>query len=166
MRFLDNHICRFCKRRPDEDAINTTVDYNWCNTAAEIQYDESGKYVFKGSDNNREFRKDGKLIFKTIDNGGGYNIVKCPRFNLDYDKYIESDEWKETREERKFLDGYKCRFCGSAMNLVVHHTTYENVPNEDMDDLLTLCKTCHNELHKYDRIRKGSFYLPTDYRKR
>ena len=160
MRFEEVHICKFCKRRPDEDGFSTTYDYNGCMTAADILYDENGTYTFSGSDNNREFRKDGKLVFKTIDNGGGYNIVKCPRFNLEYNRYIESDEWKEIRVDRIFLDGYKCRFCGSAKNLVVHHITYENVPNENMDDLLTLCKTCHNELHKYDQIRKGSFSLP------
>ena len=167
MDFIDIHICKFCKRRPDEDGFSTTYDYNGCVTAADILYDEDGKYVFKGSNNDREFRRNGKLVFKTIDNGGGYNVVRCPKFNLDYDKYIESEEWKEKREDRIILDGYKCRMCGSAKNLVVHHITYENAPNEDMFDLVTLCKTCHNELHKYDTMRKkASFSMPADYQKR
>lgn len=167
MRFEDVHMCKFCKRRPDEDGILATYDFNGCMTAADILYDEDGRYVFSGSGNDREFRRNGRLVFKTVDNGGGYNVVRCPKFNLDYDKYIKSEEWKEVREEREFLDGLKCRFCGSAKNLTVHHITYENVPNEDMTDLVTLCWTCHNELHKYDDIRKKrSFYLPADYRKR
>ena len=159
MRFEEVHMCKFCKRRPDEDGLLTTYDFNGCMTAADILYDEDGTYEFRGSNNDREFRRNGKLVFKTVDNGGGYNIVKCPRFNLDYNKYIESEEWHEISQDRKFLDGLKCRFCGSAMNLTVHHVTYENVPNEDMDDLLTLCKTCHNELHKYDGLRKKRSFL-------
>ena len=161
MDFIDIHICKFCKRRPDEDGFSTTYDYNGCATAADILYDEDGKYVFEGFENDREFRQNGKLVFKTIDNGGGYNVVRCPKFNLDYTKYIESEEWKEKREDRIILDGYKCRMCGSAKNLVVHHITYENAPNEDMFDLVTLCKACHNELHKYDNMRKrASFSMP------
>lgn len=167
MRFIDEHMCKFCRRRPDEDGLSTTVDYNGCKVAMDIFDDCSGRYSSEWDGNDREFREDGRLVFKTIDNGGGYNIVKCPSFRLDYQKYIESDEWKEVRNDRIFLDGYKCRMCGSAMNLVVHHITYERVPNEDMDDLITLCRDCHNRLHERDNERKGrSFHLPYDYQKR
>lgn len=152
------HICSFCQKRPDEDAIGTTYDYNNCDYATDIMYADD-EYLFQGDDNDREYIKNGKVVLKTEDNGGGYNIVKCKGFYCDYKKYIHSEEWIEKRNDRFFIDGYKCQFCGSATNLQVHHLTYENVPDEPMEDLLTLCKTCHTKLHSSDISRKRSFYL-------
>jgi len=168
MTLIDNHVCKFCFRRPDEDGYSTTYDYNNCDIAASImyrdemddetkrKYDRYVKVKYEGNDREFEdmYNPQMGVVFKTEDNGGGFNITRCPAFKLDYAKYIKSEEWKEKREERLFLDGYKCRFCGSAINIVVHHVTYDNVPNEDMTDLVSLCKTCHNKLHEFDNIRK------------
>ena len=157
MDIIDNHICRFCLRRTDEDGMGSTYDWNACENAAEIQYDETGKYLCKIGEtgNDREFRRNGRLVFKTEDNGGGYNVLKCRDFRLDHQKYMRSDLWRGKRRDRLYIDGYKCRLCGSAMNLQVHHITYENVPDEGMDDLLTVCRTCHERLHRTDIQRKN-----------
>ena len=151
VRLLDVHICKFCKHRPDEDGFSSTYDWNGCNFAASILYDESLRTEYGKTDNDRKVYEGRKLVMQTIDNGGGYNIVRCPAFWLEYGKYINSEEWKEKRIERIELDGYKCRFCGSAKNLEVHHINYSSAPNEDMDDLLTLCHSCHQTLHAADK---------------
>lgn len=175
MKFIDNHVCMFCKKCPDEDGWETTYDWNNCGFASGIMYHNEKDEEYWSMDietrkryarfvavryngNNREYRDiqnpQKGIVFRTVDNGGGYNITRCPFFKLNYAKYIQSDEWKEKREERLFLDGYKCRFCGSAINLTVHHVTYKNIPNEDMTDLVSLCRTCHNKLHEIDNQRK------------
>lgn len=65
----------------------------------------------------------------------------------EYKKYLSSLEWKSIRDKRIQMDGYKCTYCGSRENIIVHHTTYENVGHEKLDDLITLCKKCHYALH-------------------
>ena len=67
---------------------------------------------------------------------------------INYKEYLESDYWKGIREEVYKRDGYKCRLCNSEDNLHAHHRTYEFLGNENLDDLITLCRKCHNIFHK------------------
>lgn len=47
-------------------------------------------------------------------------------------------------------DNYKCQLCGNKSQLVVHHSDFsgqsENA-NNDMDNLITLCRSCHAKIH-------------------
>ena len=172
---MSDHICQFCRRCPDEDGFSTTYDINNCPIAFGIMYhdDDNSSPAFKSygrfkckvlanslTGNDREATDvlcpEKGVVFKTVDNGGGYDIVKCPGFRVNYPKYMASRHWKEKRTIRIMLDGKVCQNCGSAINLQVHHLTYENIPNEDMMDLVTLCKTCHEKLHAVD-IEKKKF---------
>lgn len=67
----------------------------------------------------------------------------------EYGKYLNSPHWLETKQERKKLDGYTCSICKTRDNLQVHHKTYERIGNEDVGkDLITLCRECHEEIHR------------------
>lgn len=46
--------------------------------------------------------------------------------------------------------GFVCEICGSAINLQVHHLTYEHFRSEPMEDLIVLCAKCHHKLHSED----------------
>lgn len=69
----------------------------------------------------------------------------------EYDEYLASDEWKETREEIKDKRGRKCEICGSTENLVVHHTkpAYNYLHDEvnHIELMRVLCKKCHDTYH-------------------
>ena len=89
----------------------------------------------------------------------GYHIstIHCndyKRIFIELDDYLDSTGWAEKRKRILERDGFKCRLCGSAKNLRVHHITYENVPFENDDDLLTVCDKCHKDLHSTDIARK------------
>ena len=64
-----------------------------------------------------------------------------------YAEYIKSDKWLEKRHRVWRRDGMRCVECGSAMNLQCHHLTYENLGDEPLQDLVTLCRSCHREKH-------------------
>jgi hypothetical protein len=66
----------------------------------------------------------------------------------EYNKYLKSDYWIGIKEQVLERDSYKCRLCGSKECLNVHHSTYNNLYNEDLNDLITLCKRCHSNYHK------------------
>ena len=77
-----------------------------------------------------------------------------------YNRYIRSEEWKQTEHERMRIDSYRCVMCGrpsekTKHGLQVHHITYKNLGHEDiMADLVTLCAPCHIKMHNYlNRIR-------------
>lgn len=47
-------------------------------------------------------------------------------------------------------DNYKCISCGSETDLHIHHVDHSGgakTPNNDLDNLVTLCKCCHSNLH-------------------
>jgi 5-methylcytosine-specific restriction endonuclease McrA len=49
-------------------------------------------------------------------------------------------------------DGWMCRICGGLKQLCVHHIDGQGndseYPNHDLDNLITLCKPCHNNITK------------------
>lgn len=83
-----------------------------------------------------------------------------------YHNYLTSDDWKAKRERRLAIDDNKCCVCGSGDLLNVHHLTYKNVTNENVDtDLATLCRACHITLHRVREIvdvyaKDGLHFLP------
>lgn len=82
-------------------------------------------------------------------------VLKCPHFKpLDYYRWINSNAYRKKRNEKLKEVGYKCELCGSAKNLQVHHITYDNLGYEPLDDLLVVCRKCHEELHKEDLKQK------------
>lgn len=66
---------------------------------------------------------------------------------VDYNEYIQSAKWKEKRNRRVAIDRYRCQKCGSTSKLNVHHLSYEHLGDEPMEDLITLCESCHAAVH-------------------
>jgi len=98
-----------------------------------------------------------------------------PPIPLSYRKYLRSPEWKEKRQEVLNHYGNKCFICGTKAGsskgidiwgnnyfcvLEVHHMTYQTLGEEEMRDLIPLCKQkCHFLVHKLiDSYRNSEKY--------
>ena len=67
-----------------------------------------------------------------------------------YRKYLKTDHWESLRVAALQRDGGKCVICGSDRNPHVHHTFYRERPELSLlEDLVTLCKRCHQYDHGY-----------------
>jgi 5-methylcytosine-specific restriction endonuclease McrA len=64
-----------------------------------------------------------------------------------YKEYLTSDAWKAKRKAVLIRDGLRCQLCGHDKNLHVHHITYERIYVEDLEDLITVCQRCHENVH-------------------
>ena len=64
-----------------------------------------------------------------------------------YEQYLLSPEWKKIRGERLKIDNFMCVICKSKDNLQVHHINYNDFDN--LDNLRTLCKKCHEDIHSF-----------------
>ena len=63
--------------------------------------------------------------------------------------YMSSPQWYTKRQERLIIDNFECKLCHSINNLNVHHKTYKNIFNEDVEhNLVTLCSDCHTAIHE------------------
>lgn len=77
---------------------------------------------------------------------------------MNEDDYRQTEVWKRLRKQRLWMDHYRCQYCGSGINIQVHHVHYPKVwGDETMDDLVTLCDRCHNETHEIDLMKKINY---------
>ena len=57
-------------------------------------------------------------------------------------------EWMVLKRQVHRRDGYRCRLCGcDGVQLHVHHRTYTTYAEERIEDLITLCRSCHAHFH-------------------
>ncbi len=67
--------------------------------------------------------------------------------------YLQSLEWKETKRLILLKRGYYCenidckKHVTNLFNLHLHHLTYEDLFNEYEEDLMLLCRECHEDEH-------------------
>lgn len=61
--------------------------------------------------------------------------------------YLSSDAWDSKRKQRLAIDNYTCQGCGCKKPLEVHHITYINIFREEMRDLVSVCRGCHQNIH-------------------
>jgi len=73
----------------------------------------------------------------------------------DYPEYLGSDEWSVKREYMLRRAGHRCQVCNSEGPLDIHHRTYERTGHEVPDDLIALCRACHQSFHDSGRLAKG-----------
>ena len=68
-------------------------------------------------------------------------------------RWYSSARWSRTSKAAKERDGWRCRECGKAGALEVHHVTARRTrPNDpasffDLANLRTLCRACHIRIH-------------------
>jgi hypothetical protein len=63
-----------------------------------------------------------------------------------YDSYLKCADWKEKRQRVFLRDGYKCAVCRGPAEQV-HHLSYKNVGYEPLEDLVSICTPCHEQVH-------------------
>lgn len=89
-----------------------------------------------------------KLQHPNTDTTGLVNKIK----SMSYDDFLKTKFWRAISEYMKFRYFYKCRFCGSYIDLVTHHKTYKNhgyeyLPDVMSSDLIVVCDKCHKRIH-------------------
>ena len=97
-----------------------------------------------------------------------FDIQKIKNPDINREQYQQGEQmgfWN-TREYILYRDGHKCRLCGGRRKdpvLEVHHKVRRIDGGSDRpENLVTLCSTCHNLLHK-GKI-KADFKKPKGYK--
>jgi len=77
------------------------------------------------------------------------------KLSFEYKMHIQSEPWKNIRQMCLIRSGFMCEKCGKVgkqmggdTTLHVHHKTYRNFGQEDLEDLEVLCKVCHQNQHR------------------
>ncbi len=73
---------------------------------------------------------------------------KQAAFDKKYQEYMASDLWQVRRIRVLLRDDYKCQGCLEQPATDVHHITYDRLGDELLIDLVSLCRGCHDKIHK------------------
>lgn len=82
-----------------------------------------------------------------------------------YDAYLRSPAWRDVRERYRASDLPQVCMCGDT-KVDLHHTTYDHVGRERLEDLVPLCRACHVQAHVLEAQGvieldlKGFYYDP------
>lgn len=66
---------------------------------------------------------------------------------MTYRQYIGSDAWRWFRADWIRRNGAFCRRCGKPGH-ELHHATYRRLGHEGDDDVMMLCRACHQSFHQ------------------
>ncbi len=79
-----------------------------------------------------------------------WRLSNPERFRQTRNRCRDEERFGGNREKTLERDGYKCVRCGATNDLHVHHkdrTGHDSEPNNDLDNLITLCVVCHGLEH-------------------
>jgi 5-methylcytosine-specific restriction endonuclease McrA len=72
---------------------------------------------------------------------------------MPYEQYLQTPHWKRMREDELRAAGRRCQLCNRGSRILdVHHRTYERRGEELDEDLIVLCRECHDNFHKHRRL--------------
>jgi hypothetical protein len=75
-------------------------------------------------------------------------------------EYLKSVTWQDIRQSVVDRDKNKCKQCGNK-GYDVHHKHYKNWGNEKLEDLITLCRACHEQYHASQKGTRKSKAIGT-----
>lgn len=70
-----------------------------------------------------------------------------------YDVYRKSRKWKDKTGKVLKRDNHTCKSCGEAPAQAVHHITYDNIYDEPLFELVSVCNSCHFKIHKRNKYQ-------------
>jgi len=165
---IEKEIGEFNKQKSGKNGRRSNCRECQKKEHAEYRHSEHGKKVRnawkkteKGRACSARYRNDPATKGKT------YIYVRSDEYK--YHKRISRDKDRFGGNRIKTLerDRYKCVFCGSTEYVQVHHKdeTGRNKPkkihNNDLDNLITLCGSCHIRQHppnikRWTRVRENA----------
>jgi 5-methylcytosine-specific restriction endonuclease McrA len=75
----------------------------------------------------------------------GYWLHRCRHMNY-HKEYLFTDHWRYTSRKKIEQVPY-CERCGRTWGLDAHHLHYHTLGMERMQDLIVLCRPCHEKEH-------------------
>ena len=71
-----------------------------------------------------------------------------------YNHYLNSEKWKLKRKKVFERDNYLCQACLTNEAQEVHHLTYNNIYDEPLYELISVCKRCHIKIENQKQTQK------------
>ena len=125
----------------------------WIKYDEIVDYMENMHNLNERYDNNNDTKSSKDLDSEDYKN---INLQSKPQeYNYQlYLDYLKSSDWLSKKVYRFLIDKGQCQECNKLLLFKeshCHHKTYDNLFDEPMEDLETLCKHCHLEIRHADK---------------
>jgi len=124
-------------------------------------------YALSSSTEKRSYRKylkknlKSKVDTSTIDYETYEIFLKGIGVSVeDKAKHLKSNYWKNLKKVVRFRADNKCEICGSKKQLELHHLHYRTLTKENPEDVILLCRDCHQKQHNYYGYDRFTNYTP------
>lgn len=150
-----------CCRKPKDRIVVQHIDFNiyqirvqcdicgGCLNMKKPLSHEKYSHLTKGEFSTERFNN-----WKTSKNSEQEYIFETSKnlkfLNSNYGRYtthLQSFYWKKIRAQALSRDRNLCQSCKKSAAQDVHHLTYRNLGQEKVEDLLSLCRRCHEIMH-------------------
>ena len=74
----------------------------------------------------------------------------------EYQSYLQSDKWLLKRKKVLERDKHLCQACLTNKANQVHHLTYQNIYDEPLFELISVCPRCHDKIESKKRLKEIS----------
>ncbi len=74
-----------------------------------------------------------------------------------YKDYLNTKHWQLIKRIKFNYFVHECAKCQSRVGLELHHKHYESLGKEDLDDLVYLCRECHQKTHDDKKSLKNTY---------
>ena len=75
---------------------------------------------------------------------------------ITYAEYLETEHWQFIRQAALWHADDRCQVCGTSAGLEVHCRSYERLGAERSEDLVVLCRRCHELYSQDEALRLGA----------
>jgi hypothetical protein len=127
-----------------------------CFCCGELSMDVK-KSLVKNIDEIQEFKKDIRYLkhefYKQV-------IASLQKIKNDqawdrYNDYLNSDKWRFKRKKVLERDNYLCQACLTNEAQEVHHLSYNNIFDEPLYELISVCKRCHIKIEEQKQSKRN-----------
>lgn len=155
-------ICTKCKQEKPLSEFNNQKAGKYGKRATCRECQNAENRLYKQTDRGIELRRKWKRSEIGREGSRRYrrnhrDITKAysqkPRVKMSKHQRMDNERFGGNREKALERDGYKCVLCGSDHLLQVHHkdemgrSTPKELRNNSLDNLITLCASCHIKQH-------------------
>lgn len=166
--YCKNHSPEYVKVKYSNDSIHIKKQCLECGKVESKLYPKAKVKNWKNfpfskiiETESEDFYKPLKQIYERY-HKKGKDFKQSSRFSAflnEHSEYLETDGWKKKRSLVLKRDNNICQSCLDNKAIEVHHKSYKYWKNKPLFDLISVCRTCHDEITNMNRDKMNFDFI-------
>jgi len=122
-------------------------------------YELNGQKFKEWQNNNPELEKQRIEKIRNALKGKKFSLEHRKKLSIAKKKLVESgwQPWqkgKKSKKARMYKEGMVCQNCNSKRYVEKHHKDFKHY-NDNPENVVMLCRSCHESIHRKERWNRG-----------